>query len=79
MLEVNNYCFRQNDGKRRCYRCDSESHLANTYRHNLAEACRRAKENMQTNSTVCFTNESMEVNEMLHQQNGYQAIDESKC
>ena len=25
---ANNYFFRQNNGKRICYRCDSETHLA---------------------------------------------------
>ena len=60
---VNNYAINQNEQKRRCYRCDSDKHLANVCRHketicnqcsvkgHLAKVCRRSKQRNQVN--VC--------------------------
>ena len=75
---VNNYFIRQKDGRRRCYRCDSETHLANTCRHketvcrkcnrkgHLAKACRMTKANTRVNNTAISTNENIEENEVYY-------------
>ena len=71
-LEANNtFALRQNEQRRKCYRCDSETHLANNCRHmesicnkcklkgHLTKVCRR---NISSSRINAFSAKSMSDN-----------------